>query len=268
MLRLPDVTLVAVDCVQPGAALLALQRCVADCRFAEVLFVTDALIDATGIRRVPIAPLRTRAGYSEFIMRELAAVVATSHALLVQWDGFILDSTLWRDEFLAWDYLGAPWGYGDGMDVGNGGFSLRSRKLLAACTDPALTEFEPEDERICRTYRPYLEARHGIRFAPLAIARDFSVEHVESPRPTFGFHGAFNLWRALDATDLERLAAALPPDALARQDILALAYRCWIQGRLQDAERLLTRIVATHPDHTGAELMLSEVRADADGRTH
>jgi len=205
-------------------------------------------------------------------MRRLAALIDTSHALLVQWDGFIIDAAEWRDEFLDWDYIGAPWGYGDGMDVGNGGFSLRSRRLVEACEDPAIADFEPEDERICRTYRPYLETRYDIRFAPLELARRFSVEHVESPYSTFGFHGAFNLWRALDAGGLEQLVSALPSAALARQDVLALAYRCWNQRRTREAECLLARIVALHPDHTGAELMLAEVRADlavagTDGRS-
>jgi hypothetical protein len=262
MLRLADVTLVAVDCAQPAAALLALERCTAVCRFGEVLLATDAPIDAGRVRTVPIAPLRSRAEYSEFIIRRLGAVVGSSHALLVQWDGFILDPAAWNDAFLEWDYIGAPWGYGDGMDVGNGGFSLRSRRLMDAGKDPEIKECEPEDERICRTYRPYLEARYGIRFAPLELARRFSVEHVESAYPTFGFHGAFNLWRALDGAGIGRLIHALPPAAFARQDMLALAYRCWEQRRHQDAEELLMHIVTLNPDHSGAALMLAEMRAD------
>jgi hypothetical protein len=266
MLRLGEVTLAAIDCVQPAAAALALERCTASCRFAEVLLFTDSAIVVPGARTVAIAPLRSRAAYSEFVLKRLASHIDSAFVLLVQWDGFIRSVHAWRDQFLAWDYIGAPWGHGDGMDVGNGGFSLRSAKLLRACTDPAIDECEPEDDRICRTYRPYLEVTHGIRFAPVELARRFSVEHVDSGEDTFGFHGPFNLWRGLDGDGLLRLLDSLPDEVLARPDMLGLAYRCWQGHRVDDAVRVLGRIVERQADHAGARLMLTEIRAELDQR--
>ena len=48
---------------------------------------------------------------------------------------------------------------------GNGGFSLRSRRLLQALQDPRIALSVVEDETICRTFRPLLERDYGIRFA-------------------------------------------------------------------------------------------------------
>ena len=59
-------------------------------------------------------------GYSEFVIRELHKYVDTSHCLLVQWDGYVLNPKSWLPQFLDYDYIGAPW---NGNVVGNGGFS-------------------------------------------------------------------------------------------------------------------------------------------------
>ena len=46
----------------------------------------------------------------------------------------MLDGAAWRPEFLDYDYIGAVWPHVlDKYNVGNGGFSLRSKALLEAC---------------------------------------------------------------------------------------------------------------------------------------
>ena len=52
--------------------------------------------------------------------------------LIIQHDGFILNHKAWDNEFLNYDYIGAPvyWMGNKLIEVGNGGFSLRSKKLL------------------------------------------------------------------------------------------------------------------------------------------
>ena len=78
---------------------------------------------------------------------------------------FVRDASAWRPDFLAWDYIGAPWPeQAGGLQVGNGGFSLRSQRLLKAGLDPLIVQEHPEDVMLCRTYRAALEARHGLRF--------------------------------------------------------------------------------------------------------
>jgi hypothetical protein len=77
---------------------------------------------------------------------------------------------------LQYDYVGAPWRYNDGNNVGNGWFSLRSKKLLDILAhDPHIVETHPEDDCICRVYGDYLRSK-WIKFAPEEVAKKFSIE--------------------------------------------------------------------------------------------
>src|SRR5258708_10081441 len=155
MLDLADVTLCCVDPANLGLVLRAIERSTAGVRFARVLFLTDRADDLSGVDVRPIAPLGSRQEYSAFILKQLVHHVDTTHVLLIQWDGYVVNPGAWRDEFLACDYIGAQWfWHHDAMRVGNGGFSLRSRKLLTALQDPRITLDGNEDETICRTFRP------------------------------------------------------------------------------------------------------------------
>lgn len=40
---------------------------------------------------------------------ELGDYIETDFVMLVHYDGFIVHPELWRDEFLDYDYIGAPW---------------------------------------------------------------------------------------------------------------------------------------------------------------
>jgi hypothetical protein len=200
LLKLPTVTLCAATSVNLSATLGALRACLDQAEFAECLLFTDAVEFASdpAIRTVPIARLNSSQDYSKFILRELGDHIRTEHCLIVQWDGFILDAHQWTSDFLEYDYIGAPWPqFSDGHDVGNGGFSLRSRRLLEACRDPSFREEHPEDIAICRTNRALLESEHGIRFADRSTAGHFAIERTEATGPTFGFHGIFNMSDAL-----------------------------------------------------------------------
>jgi hypothetical protein len=109
---------------------------------------------------VPIAPLRSSAAYSDFLLTGLVDHVDTTHCLVAQWDGHLLDAERWQDAFLDYDYIGASWPqFDDGHDVGNGGFSLRTRRLMDLCRDPAFVPAHPEDVAIGRTNRAWLEER-------------------------------------------------------------------------------------------------------------
>ncbi len=130
------------------------------------------------------------------MIRGLADYCLGTHALVVQWDGFVVHPECWDSRFLEYDYIGAPW-HALGDAVGNGGFSLRSKRLLDALRQLDVPEPHPEDYRICVTHRAELESRFGIRFAPPDIAARFSWEAVEPPEPTFGLHGFFNFHRAM-----------------------------------------------------------------------
>ncbi len=155
----------------------ALRLSGAGIRFGRTLLVSDREVNAPGIEVDIIPALKSREDYSMFVLKSLASRIDTSHVLLVQWDGYVLNPAAWREEFFASDYIGAQWfWHDDGMRVGNGGFSLRSRKLLHALQDPRIVLTEAEDITICRAFRPLLEREHGIRFASEATADAFAYE--------------------------------------------------------------------------------------------
>ena len=170
MLELPDVTLVCADTLNHALAARAIARCCERIRYGSALFLTDALPPGIalppGVETREIAPLASREAYSTLMLKGLARHVESSHALVVQWDGYVVNPDAWTGEFLACDYIGAPWPWGsEGSRVGNGGFSLRSRRLLDALADPRVVLQGNEDETIGVHQRGWLEARHGLRFA-------------------------------------------------------------------------------------------------------
>jgi hypothetical protein len=268
--RRPDlraVTLCAADSAYVPLTTRALRLCTANCDFGDAVLLSDAA-PAGPFRTVAIPPLRSRDDYSAFMLRGLAGHVATSHALVVQWDGYVATPAAWDPAFLDYDYIGAPWGrYTDGMDVGNGGFSLRSRRLLDALQDQRFTPAPgvPEDELIGRVWRPALEREHNIRFAPPGIAARFAYERALPGGPTFGFHGLFNLWRHLDDDGLIAVVALLPAEMLTRREYAELAALCFLAGRTAVLPTMGARwaTLPTGPDHAASLTTLLGSQATA-----
>lgn len=248
LLHLPDVTLVCVDNRTPALALQALQRCQAQVRFARTLLFTDAATAAgplpEGVQGLPVS-IDSVPAYSHFMLRGLLPHVHTSHLLVVQWDGYLLDAAQWSPEFLAFDYIGALFrDEPDGRSVGNGGFSLRSRRLLQALQDERITPTHPEDACIAQQHRPLLEQAHAIRFAPPALAARFAFERVAPEGPTFGFHGLFNLPRVMDAPTLTAFVDALPDAMFTGVDARDLCKALMRMGRLTEARQVMARRLA------------------------
>ena len=141
------------------------------------------------------ADITTIEQYSQFVLRELTNYVNTQHCLLIQYDGFIVNPAAWDNEFLKYDYIGAPWWYDHPHNVGNGGFSLRSKRFLDATARPEIVPVHPEDVAINRC-RTYLEQKFGVIFAPEDVAARFSWEgngKYPEYNGSFGFHGKSNI---------------------------------------------------------------------------
>ena len=200
VLELPQVTLIGVDCLDMERLLRAAEICQRSIRFGAVRLLSSIPHHHPSV--VPIEPIGSREAYSSFMVKRVNSYVDTPFALVIQYDGFVLNPDAWQDEFLNYDYIGAPWfepEYGGAL-VGNGGFSLRSKRLLEilqnddSIADP--TDLDPpdapEDWYICVMIREYLEGK-GIRFAPAKLAQRFSLEGGEPFGVTwtnqFGFHG-------------------------------------------------------------------------------
>lgn len=224
-LLLPQVTLCAATSVNVQATVRALEACLAQVDFAACRLFTDADIrpENPDIIIVPIARLGSSAAYSDFLLRNMVDYVETSHCLVIQWDGYIIDAERWLPEFLDYDYIGASWPqFDDGHDVGNGGFSLRSRQLMALCRDPGFQAFHPEDIAIGRANRNGLEHR-GMRFASRVIADRFAAERAGDPDKTFGYHGAWNMPRLMGAAEFWRIYRDLDDRSTIRHDIGSIA---------------------------------------------
>jgi hypothetical protein len=172
------------------------------------------LVLPPGVRLAEIEPLRSAAAYSEFMLKSLLDHVSADYVLVVQWDGYIVHPSAWQAHFLDYDYIGAPWPHiAEPHAVGNGGFSLRSRRLLQALQDPALQVEHPEDIAICVTHRAALESR-GLRFASTSVARRFAVEDGDLAPDVFGFHAAYHLPSLLEPQVTRELIASLAPDTV------------------------------------------------------
>ena len=242
-LVLDDVTVLAADTRTPRLAAHALGRALAIASFADAVLFTDRPVETVpGVRVAPVGTFADFDAYGRFLAGPLAALVETSHVLVVQWDGWPLDASAWDPGFLRHDYVGARWaGRPDGASVGNGGFSLRSRRLLVALRDDPRLALRPgfaEDEQIGGAFRPILERDHGIVFAPEAVADRFSRERILSAAPSFGFHGAFNLWRHCDDAALLGLAADLPDGMRHGRAVVELASFLRRTGRAPPADAL------------------------------
>ena len=193
-LALPKVMLCAATGVAQGETIAALRECLRHIAFGDAVLLSHdqpASLQNEDFRWSEIEKITSREQYSHFICSQLTQYCTRPHVLLIQWDGFVIDPAHWDDNFLNYDYVGAPWPqFADGYTVGNGGFSLRSQRLLdivASNFAPA----HPEDVSICRDWRERLEVHHGIRFAPRPVAERFARERHQGGEPTFGFHGLF-----------------------------------------------------------------------------
>jgi len=193
MLQLPDVTLACASSTHVQKSLMALESSSRRIHFSRVVFFSHSRVRSKELVSVVVPRMKCTRDYGTFMMKRLHRFITTPHVLVVQWDGYVVNPSLWDPYWMQYDYIGAPWWFA-GHNVGNSGFSLQSLRLLKAVSRTEFEQGDAEDGWICRKHRPRLEAEHGIVFAPEEVAARFSWEPNEkyqSPHPdgTFGFHG-------------------------------------------------------------------------------
>lgn len=202
-----DITLVAIDFAWHDLTKYSIEQTLKNIDPKEIVIISDREI-VQGARHVIRDATTDMNDINQIMLKGVAEHVNTEHALYVQWDGMATNRDQWQDEFLNYDYIGAVWPWEqEGRNVGNGGFSLRSRRLLDACMDrvvqydsanPAIAE----DGIIGVKQRPYFETTHNIKYAPTALARQFSYE-LGVHEPSFGFHGLWNVFNLMSDTDMD-----------------------------------------------------------------
>jgi hypothetical protein len=214
MLNLDNITLVCIDTKNIIEALLSLNYSCKDIIFNRVLFFTNKKdIDVSKFKNlknklnlIEVPKILNKNDYSKFCLTVLPDYVNTEYCLIIQHDGFIACKDMWTNEFLKYDYIGAPWPehFGYINRIGNGGFSLRSKKFLLTCKNIFFNHnfnidnnnpkdiSDNEDYLISITHFDKMQEL-GIKFAPIELASVFSTEHfTEHTKPqSFGFHDKF-----------------------------------------------------------------------------
>jgi len=156
------------------------------------------------VKLIELEQIKDIGTWNEAVIYELPRHIETDYCLFIHHDGYIIHPELWKDEWLNYDFIGAPWPMpkdnysyrtllGRLIRVGNS-VSLRSKKLmdLAAIR---LMEYHHgnnnEDGAICVWQRDWLEEQ-DCKFAPLEVAKYFSKEHEieenKDIKKTFAFH--------------------------------------------------------------------------------
>lgn len=205
MLDLSNVTLLFVETRAHDITKRVIEDCLTKVSFKDVLIYSDQpeRIQIPGARyeRVHDFPNKREAG--QFYYSAAMGRVETDFALMMEWDAGIFDVSKWQPQFLGYDYIGAPWNTNDYMKVGNGGFTLMSKRLghfLCAhrAEFPVCTDWD-----ICRNRRPQLEKlAENFTWAPYELAQDFSWELCPRSPDTFGWHGAFHWYAMLDREEM------------------------------------------------------------------
>lgn len=135
-LELNNTTLITIDTLDPTRSLFALEQCKRFVDFADVKFLTSFDSDYEHAVKIPQVVRNSTRSYSEFVYLHLNEYVDTDYVMICQWDSWIIDPRRFTKAFFDFDYVGSPccWnGYQNPRHVtrgGNGGFSLRSKRLL------------------------------------------------------------------------------------------------------------------------------------------
>lgn len=193
MIKLPQITLIAFGSVNIAGMSKALEYSSRGIEFGAVKLITE--VECNGIDE-----------WNKNIIFRLREFVDTEYCILIHADGFIVNPESWHDEFLKYDYIGAPWPLpsdpfsyrtpdGEIVRVGNS-VSLRSRKVLDLPFElemawrPYFGNTNEDGFITCHNRR--LLQQFGTKFAPIEIAKYFSREldipenaDVEFP---FAFH--------------------------------------------------------------------------------
>ncbi len=216
--KLLQIDLICIDTLQPEEAFKSLLICNHFFEFGKMIMVSNSVIPNSNRHNIKHYHIEhiTKKEYSDYCFH-MSDYSDNDFVLIVQHDGFICNPKLWDDDFLKFDYLGAPFNNfamsicSDQFmespcynSVGNGGFSLRSKKLLNfmkfISNLPRIRE--EEDIVLCIQYYNLAKSM-GIKFADKNLSHKFSYEsdmkadrwittEYFDPIKQFGFHHISN----------------------------------------------------------------------------
>jgi len=212
MLNLKNITIAALACTHIDETVRALKYSMRDIIFGDAVLVSHIKPDdlPADIRFEYTSQNKTIDEFNYKMIYEMHKFIHTEFMLLIHYDGFVINPQSWRNDFLDYDYVGAPWPKNKRLVDANGNIcrvgnsvSLRSKRLMELPSKLNLPfeplDFEPyknmtnEDLIICVKNRHIFE-KNAMRFAPLEVAKHFSHEaniaEIQGIKP-FAFHDYF-----------------------------------------------------------------------------
>jgi hypothetical protein len=184
--------------------------------FHKIIFISCEDPQIEGIRFVHTEPI-SYFDYNKWCLHDLSDYVTTEFGLLFQDDGYPLNPEMWRDEFMEYDYVGAPIKLPSNIPykeelIGGGGFTLRSKRLMEFTKTiqypDQYGQYPNEDTTIAVTYRDEMLEK-GIKICPHYIARYFVIQNAIDDNHTilntFGYHGRDEKLDIVDKIMDERL---------------------------------------------------------------
>jgi len=195
-LNLP-IHLISINTVNPEKSLAAIKFSEKFIKFEKVtLFSNLKSLEFENVENININKFKSINQYSDFVLG-LNSFVSSDFVLIIQDDGHILNNNKWSSDFLKYDYIGAPWPssnkwikrfekYGDSTykivkenikfnRVGNGGFSLRSKKFLEYTSGFQSCNNFSEDIFLCLLN--FEKSReYNIKFPSVQTSLEFSYE--------------------------------------------------------------------------------------------
>ncbi len=194
MLKLPNVTLIALSGLGYDTE-----------GNIEALEKSSEGIEWGDVKYVQLGSITDINSWNKAVIYDLHNYISTDFAMFIHADGYIRNPLAWREDFLAYDFIGAPWplpqdGYsyrtpeGELIRVGNS-VSIRSKRIMELPSKLGLEWQEyygntNEDGFLCVHNRKVLE-ENGCKFAPLEVAKYFSKEHETEENEgivPFAFH--------------------------------------------------------------------------------
>jgi hypothetical protein len=199
-LNLKDITLICIDDMHPLKSSQIMNGICDRINFGSVKLLSSKSEPSVTDKIKPMVNVRD---YNIFVIKEVHKYVDTDFCMFVQTDGYPLNIEMWTDDFLKHDYIGAPWTWAPpehkngicrvGKCVGNGGFSIRSKRLLEEVAPLEYNAKYPsgdllqEDMFMCQFADEHAKSK-GMTYAPVELAHYFSVEN-KVYTGQFGFHG-------------------------------------------------------------------------------
>jgi hypothetical protein len=189
--KLDNVTLLAMTSIKIDETIKTLMFSSKNINFAEVKLITHEKPHnlPSKIKYEHVENITDVNKYSYNMVFNLADYIQTDFVLVIQHDGFVVNSNSWREEFLNYDYIGGAWNHkhfidrnGKQIRIGNGGASLRSKKLLEIPKKHNMKWMAydgnfNEDTQIC-VWNRNLFLDNGVVFADFDVSKYFSHEEI------------------------------------------------------------------------------------------